>query len=112
MVSPASIRPSPSTSLAALATLSRRRPEVRLVGVLVLSAFEPTATSSGPRALAVAVLSALPASTWAWLMLTAPVQVSESPGNRSPSGQSTAVDGSSTATACRVWTPVLVSTKL
>ena len=68
MVSPASTRPLPSTSTGVPACLSRVRVATSLVGVLVLSGPAVTASPFGAVAVAVAVLSTVPASTSAWVI--------------------------------------------
>ena len=69
MVSPASTRPLPSTSTGVPARLSRLRVATVLVGVLVVSVTGATAVPSGSVAVAVAVLSTVPASTSAWVIV-------------------------------------------
>ena len=68
MVSPASTRLLPSVSTGVPACLSRVRVATVLVGVLVVSVAGRTGAPSGPLAVAVAVLSTVPASTSAWVM--------------------------------------------
>ena len=69
---------------------------------------------AGLRALAVAVLRTLPASTSAWVMVYASaVQVVLAPGASVVAGQvAPPTLGSVMATAVRVWAPVLVTAKL
>ena len=69
MVSPASTRPLPSASTGWPACLSKVNTASPLVAVLVLSATGSSGTPSGPVAVAVAVLSTVPASTSAWVMV-------------------------------------------
>ncbi len=87
--------------------------------MLVLSAFESIRSPAGVVPAAVAVLSTLPASTWAWVMVTVAVQVRFAPGTSvgldagAVTGQLTgSVVGSVTASAVRVRSPTLVSTKV
>ena len=67
-VSPASTRPLPFASTAWPACLSSVRVATVLVGVLVVSVAGRTGVPSGPVAVAVAVLSTVPASTSAWVI--------------------------------------------
>ncbi len=108
-MSPASTRPLPFTSTGVPARLSRLSASVRSVGVVVLDAFEVTLVPSGSTASAVAVLSILPASTSAWLIVPVPVQTTRAPGARVPAGQSTSARASVTPGRLRLTAPVLVS---
>ena len=84
-----------------------------LVGVLVVSVTGATVFPAGSVAVAVAVLSTVPASTSAWVTVYVGVQVVEAPGASVAVGQAMApVFGSSTATSVRLTAPVLVSTKV
>ena len=67
MVSPASTRPLPSTSVGVPARLSRVSVATVLVGVLVVSGLGH-GVPVGAVAVAAAVLSTVPASTSAWVM--------------------------------------------
>ena len=103
MVSPASTRPEPSASTGVPACLSSVRVATVLVGVLVVSVVGGTEVPSGPVAVAVAVLSTVPASTSAWVITYSAVQVVEDPGTRVAVGQATGPAlGSSTMTSVRV----------
>ena len=69
MVSPASTPLAPFLSTGVPARLSRVRVATVLVGVLVVSVTGPTASPSGDAAVAAAVLSTVPRSTSAWLIV-------------------------------------------
>ena len=69
MVSPASTRPDPSTSTGWPACLSSVSVATSLVAVLVESGPVATASPFGAVAEAVAVLSTVPASTSAWVIV-------------------------------------------
>ncbi len=113
MVSPASVRPLPLTSVGVRARLSRLRPVLVLVRVEVLSGAEVAVPPSGPVPVAVAVLSTDPAFTSAWVMVCRPVQTVESPGARVVAGQVTVpTAASATATAVSVRSPVLIRVKV
>ncbi len=68
MVSPASIRPSPSVSVGVPACLSSSSASTFDIAVEVLETGETTPAPPGSLAVAVALLSTRPASTSAWVI--------------------------------------------
>ncbi len=69
MVSPASVRPLPLTSVGVPAVLVRARVAVRVVGVAVAEVLEVMVAPAGFLPAAVAVLVTAPVSTSFWLIV-------------------------------------------